>query len=290
MDYYLYGNSAEDVQTTTDKTDNQLVLSQKPAQTDAGDGDRGPKVRLVRLVNSAVHAIPCLVLLALLGYAMRVLREDIGDHTGVQAIILICFFFADAVLDAVTLLRVQKPWSKLGLGLRFACGIAYITNFLVYVGLGQPFPRGHTYWGMSSSSAELLVYVVLCVEGSWNILHIPVCRYQLGAALLRPSSSPSLSPALKERTSFNTRFYNAGAEIQYSSISVAWLRWVRTRSTWHSRDDLEPGSAAQRTMTREASPDPTLRERPDEEKVEELLRDMAGSRALSARGREEKEQ
>ncbi|KAL2172914.1 hypothetical protein VTG60DRAFT_92 [Thermothelomyces hinnuleus] len=288
IDYYWYGHSAEDVHThtTADNTDRHLVPNQEPARTDVGDRDRRAQARLVRLVNSAVHAVPCVVLLVLLGYAMRVLREDIGDHTGVQAILLICFLFADIVLDVVTLLRAQKPWSKLGLGLRFACGIAYITVFLIYIGLGRPFPSGHTYWGMSSGSAALLVYVILCVEGLWNILHVPVCRYQLGGALLRPTpSSPSLSPTLKDRTSFNPRFSTAGTETEHSSISLTWRRWVRTRSTQYSRDDLEPGPAAQKTATREASPDLTLREQPGEEEEEEEeekeAKDMGGSRAVS---------
>lgn len=82
MDYYWYGHSVDDVHTTTDKTETQLVSNQSHAQADVDDRSRSAKVRLVRLVNSAVHALPCLVLLALLGSAMRVLRKDIGNHTG----------------------------------------------------------------------------------------------------------------------------------------------------------------------------------------------------------------
>jgi hypothetical protein len=83
----------------------------------------------------------------------------------IEAIILICFLFADVVLDAVTIFRAKKPWATWGLGLRFTCGIAYIAIFLVYIGLGNPFPQNYTYWGLPTRFAALVVYILLCVEG-----------------------------------------------------------------------------------------------------------------------------
>jgi hypothetical protein len=83
----------------------------------------------------------------------------------IQAIILIFFLFTDVILDIIVLFTVQKPWATWGLVLRFGCGITYITHFLLYVGLGGVFPEGYTYWGLTTSSAELVVYILLCVEG-----------------------------------------------------------------------------------------------------------------------------
>ncbi|KAL2200757.1 hypothetical protein P885DRAFT_28012 [Corynascus similis CBS 632.67] len=268
IDYNWYVPSMEDVNShlTADATNNCPIPNHKPAPTETGN--QNDKAR-VRLVNSTAHATLSLVLLAFMGCSMSVLRDDTGDHTGVQAIILICILFADVVLDVITLLRVQKSWPALGLGLRFACGVAYIALFLIYVGMGGPFPKGHSYWSLSSSSASLLVYIILCTEGLWNLLHIPVCRYQLGSGLLRPKTrSSSPAPTLNDRTSFNPRFSAAGTETERSSISLVWRRWVRTRSTQYSREDLETGSPAHRAMTREASPDFTLREQPGEEEEE----------------------
>ena len=83
----------------------------------------------------------------------------------IEAIILICFLFADVALDVVTIVRAKKPWPTWGLGIRFTCGIAYIALFLVYIGLGDPFPQDYTYWGLPTRFAALVVYILLCVEG-----------------------------------------------------------------------------------------------------------------------------
>jgi hypothetical protein len=83
----------------------------------------------------------------------------------IQAIVLICVLFADVVLDVITLFRAQTPWPTWGLVLRVIYGIAYIALFLVYVGLGGPFPRGYTYWGLSVDMAAPVVYILLCVQG-----------------------------------------------------------------------------------------------------------------------------
>lgn len=49
------------------------------------------------------------------------------------------------------------------------------------------------------------------------------------------------------------------AGTERSSISLTWRRWVRTRSTRYSRDDLENG------FPPDHSAETTLRERPSEE-------------------------
>ncbi|KAL2256842.1 hypothetical protein VTK26DRAFT_1036 [Humicola hyalothermophila] len=220
----------------------------------------------LRLVNGGLHAALCAVLLAIMGSAMRVLREDVGGRMGIQAIVLIIVLGLDAILDVVVLVSVRSVWPAWGVGLRSACGIAYFALFLVYVGLGGVFPRSYTYWGLSADAAKLPVYVLLCVLGLWNLLHIPACRCHFGGGrnLVRRNSS---FLATDKRTSFNQPAVSmVGTE--RSSISLTWRRWVRTRSTqYSSRDDLENGLP--RSGTPDHSADTTLRERPSEEEKEE---------------------
>lgn len=83
----------------------------------------------------------------------------------IQAIILIVLLGTDVILDVGSLFRVQKPWPTWRLVIRSICGIGYIALFLVYVGLGSPFPEGYTYWGLGHEFAAPLVYILLCVTG-----------------------------------------------------------------------------------------------------------------------------
>ncbi|KAK4146067.1 uncharacterized protein C8A04DRAFT_26229 [Dichotomopilus funicola] len=212
IDYYWYGRSAEtvgaraetDAETNTN-ADAETFTAPDPGVTTsekAGDGNRDRWRTRARFVSSVLHAMPCLVLLAILGYAMRVLKDQMGSYMGIQAIILIVFLFVDVLLDVVTLIRVQKHWLKWGLWLRFTCGIAYFALFLTYVGLGNPFPEGYTYWALPVSAAAPVVYLLLCITGLWNILYIPITRHNLGNTLLTfisrsspPSSSSPLLPS-----------------------------------------------------------------------------------------------
>ncbi|KAH6856337.1 hypothetical protein B0I37DRAFT_73886 [Chaetomium sp. MPI-CAGE-AT-0009] len=285
MDYYWYGRSAEDVNTNanTNHTNNTNTFPAPDAEIPPTETEGRDRSMWLRLANGALHVVPCLVLLGIFAYAMRVLREDMGSYMSIEAIILICFLCTDVALDAMTFFRAKKPWPTWGLGLRCTCGIAYFALFLIYIGLGDPFPQNYTYWGLPTRFAALVVYILLCVEGLWNLLHLPFTRYQLGSALLgratarAPPPPPSPSPTLtNNRTSFNPRF--SAADTEHSSISLTWRRWVRTRSTQCSSrdDDLEPaflvhGAAAAATAGaagagpgREPSVDGTLRERPGE--------------------------
>ncbi|KAK4125568.1 hypothetical protein N657DRAFT_270687 [Parathielavia appendiculata] len=267
LDYHWYGPSAEDVNTNTNNTKNIAAPSTGPDPADTAVENRGA---LIRFVNGALHVVPCSVMVAIMAYAMRVLGEDMGSYMSIQAIVLFCVVFTDVVLDLVTLFRAQKPWPTWGLVLRCLCGFAYMVLFLVYVGLGGPFPDGYTYWGLPMHAAAPLLYILLSVEGLWNLLHIPVCRCGFGSTLLlrRANAASSPAPTLHDRTSFNQRFSVAGTE--HSSISLTWRHWVRTRSTQHSRDDLENGF-----IHREPSVDFTLRGQPGEED------DKAGSSRAS---------
>ncbi|KAK4237452.1 hypothetical protein C8A03DRAFT_44707 [Achaetomium macrosporum] len=271
LDYYIYGPSAEDVNANASNINRSSVPNTSTTHIETEPARRNWEAWL-RFLNGTVHAIACLVLLAIIGYAMRVLRWHMGSYMSINAVILICFLVVDIALDVITLFRAHRPWPTWGLVLRLVCGIVYIVLCLVYVGLGGVFPDRHTYWGLYADPAGIMVYVLLCVEGVWNLLHIPVCRYRLGARLLRHPSPQKVSPLtpIDNRASFNQRFSMAGTEqTEHSSISVTWRRWVRTRSTNYSREDVENGM--QRMGTREPSVDLTLREQPDEED------DQAGS-------------
>jgi hypothetical protein len=83
----------------------------------------------------------------------------------IQAITLIVLLGADVILDVISLFRAQKQWPTWGLVIRSVCGIGYFALFLVYVGLGSPFPEGYTYWGVGHEFAALVVYILLCVTG-----------------------------------------------------------------------------------------------------------------------------
>lgn len=86
-------------------------------------------------------------------------------HYSIQAIILIALLGADIILDVICLFRAQKPWPTWGLVVRSICGIGYVAVFLVYVGLGRPFPEGYTYWKLSPDLSAPVVYILLCVIG-----------------------------------------------------------------------------------------------------------------------------
>ena len=83
--------------------------------------------------------------------------------SSIQAVILVCVLFADVMLDVITAVRAHHAWPTWGLVVRFVCGFAYITLFLIYVGLGDAFPRGYTYWGLPPHLAAPVVYILLCV-------------------------------------------------------------------------------------------------------------------------------
>lgn len=79
MDYYWYGRSAEDVNSNaiTNNTNPFPApeVEYPPTETEGRDWSMW-----LRLVNGVLHAIPCLVLLGIFAYAMRVLREDMGSY------------------------------------------------------------------------------------------------------------------------------------------------------------------------------------------------------------------
>ncbi|KAK4134053.1 hypothetical protein BT67DRAFT_434205 [Trichocladium antarcticum] len=287
---HWYGPSTENINATATHDDNNNSTTFNPVPTPRRITPPNPsgwdRRTWMRSVNAGVHALPCLVLLGIIGYALRVLREDMGGHMSIQAIILIFFLFLDVILDIIVLSQARTPWPTWGLVLRFGCGLTYITHFLLYVGLGGVFPAGYTYWGLSTSLAEPLVYILLCVAGIWNLLHVPVSRYHLGggtlartrtphpAAKRRPSTAAAAAAAGTRASSFAQRVSVAGTE--RSSISLTWRRWVRTPSSVHrSRDDLEDLGRGG-GMVRGPSADMTLREQPSEEE-EEKEKEKGGS-------------
>ncbi|KAK4188742.1 hypothetical protein QBC35DRAFT_185007 [Podospora australis] len=241
----------------------------------------------LRIINPVLHAVPCLVLLYIMGASIRVLRGNWVSNTSIQGIILLSFLYLDVVLDAIALFRTGKPWSLWMLFLRTTFGLAYLVLFFVYIGFGRAFPEGYAYWGVSPGMAGPLVYIFLWWIGVWNLLHLPISRYHLLSRLqqklrLRSASAtaqqqqagrrPSMVPSeLHPASSFNPRMSTVGTEGGASSISLTWRRWVRTHSTsyshHHHHQDLEiEGLQRPRTrMTlgsqrRDSSGDATLRE------------------------------
>lgn len=78
MDHYWYGASAENVNTNTNNTHTLSatpVPDPHPIEVPEGKG-----AMWLRVLNGVLHVIPCLVLLGILGYGMRVLREDMASY------------------------------------------------------------------------------------------------------------------------------------------------------------------------------------------------------------------
>lgn len=111
MDYYWYGPSAEDVRTSTNtnrtsvntttnrtsvntNTNSQNININNCSVADFSVTDPGPhsgetkptgrnrRRTVARSLNCALHAVPCLAVEGIMGYAMRVLKEDIGSYMG----------------------------------------------------------------------------------------------------------------------------------------------------------------------------------------------------------------
>jgi hypothetical protein len=74
LDNYWYGPSAEDVNTNTNNTNTFPTPNPTPMPEETSNGG----VAWLRLLNGLLHAVPCLVLVAIMGYAMRVLSDDMG--------------------------------------------------------------------------------------------------------------------------------------------------------------------------------------------------------------------
>lgn len=93
IDYYWYGRSVETVgaraETDTDTNTNadaETFTAPDPGVTTtsekAGGSNRDRWRTRARFGNSVLHAMPCLVLMAILGYAMRVMKDEMGSHMG----------------------------------------------------------------------------------------------------------------------------------------------------------------------------------------------------------------
>ncbi len=72
-----YGPSAEDVNTNTNNTPAFPTPNPTPPPVVTSSGG---KRTLVRVLNGVLHAVPCGVLLGILGCAMSVLKEDMGSY------------------------------------------------------------------------------------------------------------------------------------------------------------------------------------------------------------------
>ena len=104
MDYYWFGPSAEDIRTSTNtnrtsvntntntNTNTNHVNSfsasdltiprPDPYPVEEKPTGRDRRRPVARYLNCVLHVIPCLVLEGIMGYAMRVLRDDLGSYMG----------------------------------------------------------------------------------------------------------------------------------------------------------------------------------------------------------------
>jgi hypothetical protein len=95
MDYYWFGPSAEDVRTSTNTNTNTntnngnisrfsasdlTIPGPEPNPVEEKPTGRNRRRPVARYLNCVLHAILCLALEGIMGYAMRVLRDDLGSY------------------------------------------------------------------------------------------------------------------------------------------------------------------------------------------------------------------
>ncbi|KAK1995863.1 hypothetical protein LX36DRAFT_558351, partial [Colletotrichum falcatum] len=104
----------------------------------------------------------------------------LANRTGPAAVVLLVFLSADVLLDARSIVHAHEAWPGWALLLRLVIGTSAIAIFWVYIGLGEVFAPGFTYWGMSEMYGRVLAYMFLWGIGLWDLLFVVLCRHWLG--------------------------------------------------------------------------------------------------------------
>lgn len=149
---------------------------------------RSPRFRLIlRALNAGLHFVACTLLVTIMALF---LAHDHNHHhrhrhrrTEPQAISLLVLLAVDMIVDTVTFCRLRAVHVHISIVLaHLALGLAYLTVFMVDVGVGSVFSGGYTFWGLPSSMAGPVVYFFLWVLGVWDLLHTVLHRHQVGRA------------------------------------------------------------------------------------------------------------
>ncbi|CAK7233282.1 hypothetical protein SEUCBS140593_008549 [Sporothrix eucalyptigena] len=139
--------------------------------------------KTLRAVNAALHMVACILLLAIMAMFLNHARRHhkFFHHSEPQAIALIILLVADLGLDAMTFVLLRRPKHPTGVIVsRLVLGLSYIALFMVYVGVGDVFPRHYTFWGLTRAFSGPVVYLFLWMLGVWNLLHTALHRHQVG--------------------------------------------------------------------------------------------------------------
>ncbi|CAK7213681.1 hypothetical protein SBRCBS47491_001887 [Sporothrix bragantina] len=151
--------------------------------------------RALRGINAALHLIACALLVVIMALFLARARRPHNHRHGFRqrvppAIALIILLAGDIVLDFLTVVRLVRvhlartpTWPShptIAIVVRLALGLGYLTLFMVYVGMGNVFPRGYTFWGLTRALSGPVVYLFLWMLGVWDLLHTALHRHQVG--------------------------------------------------------------------------------------------------------------
>lgn len=161
-----------------------------PNHQDNRDDHRPFRFRLfLRALNAGLHFGACALLVTIMALFLAHNHNNQHHHrhrhrrTEPQAITLIILLAVDMVVDIATFFRLRAVHVHISIVLvHLVLGLAYLTVFMVDVGVGSVFSGGYTFWGLPSNMAGPVVYFFLWVLGVWDLLHTVLHRHQVGRA------------------------------------------------------------------------------------------------------------
>ncbi|GAB1319182.1 hypothetical protein MFIFM68171_09392 [Madurella fahalii] len=113
----------------------------------------------VRLVNAILHIVPCLMLLLIIGHAIREIRPE-PSIVLVAVVFFMIFLSLDLIIDLVTLFRVRKPWPVGLLMCRVTFGFNYMAVLTIYLTREGIFQDHYAYGGLHPWAGRRLAYIL----------------------------------------------------------------------------------------------------------------------------------
>jgi len=177
-------------------------------------------------MDSCIHGAVGVILFAVMVEFLTQSGTSWQGRISTEAVALLVVLGIDTLLDIISLIRLQKQWASWALLLRLVCGIAYIILFIAYVSHGHVFPRGYTFWAMSSKFSGPVVYIFLWLLVLWDLSHVALRRQRFGNGM-HSCFGPSSSSTLRHHPVPPRR-----------SGSTRWRRWIGASDRYsRSRDD-----------------------------------------------------
>ncbi|KAL8375971.1 hypothetical protein RB595_007193 [Gaeumannomyces hyphopodioides] len=156
---------------------------------------------VLRITNCVSHLAVVVMLLAIMSSFLA--TSSMWYRTmSPEAVVLVIVLSLDALFDLRALALCRTPWPGWALVARLVLGLAYLTTFMVYIGVGGTvFPHNFSYWGMAPGYGAPLVFLLMWLLGVWNLVHAAIHRYSFGSALgaclglAKPNSASAPTPA-----------------------------------------------------------------------------------------------